>query len=222
MALDWEFLFAWTALLAVVAAPVRLAVLAAPLPEVLAWPVIVGALAGTFLAADWLDRVGFDRMGVAAGGPAAFLVVQFVVAPTVALAVAPPGAAGPTSLFGALERPASSAPAQAWAAFVPAVRPRVVRPVWLVVHLLALPLSVWLGLYGGLAEVGLDPRRSALFVLALGGLVGLAALLAPALPVRLVPTGRGLWVALLACEAVAAGVAYGPTPAALGEHRSPR
>ncbi len=222
MALDWEFLFAWGALLAVVAAPVRLVVLAAPLPDVLAWPVIVGALAGTFAAADWLDRAGFDRLGVADGGPAAFLVVQFVVAPTVALAVAPPGTAGPDGLFAALERPGATAASQAWAAFVPALRPRVVRPVWLVVHLLALPLSVWLGLYGGLARFGLDPRRSAVFALTLGALVGLSALLVPALPVSPAPTDRELWLAVLACEGLAAGVAYGPTPAKPVEDRSPR
>lgn len=215
MALDWEFLFAWVALLAVVVAPVRLAVIATPLPEPVAWAALVGALAGTFLIADWLDRVGFDRLGVAAGGPATFVVAQFLVVPTIALAIAPPGAAGPDGVLAALSRPESGAPAEAWAAVVPALRPRVVRPVWLVVHLLALPLTMWLGLYGGLARAGLDPRRTAAFVLALAAVLALGLLVAPVVGLGPDPSERSLWIGLLACEALAAAVAYGPTPAAL-------
>lgn len=215
MALDWEFLFAWATLLAVVVAPVRLAVLATPLPDVVAWPALVGTAAATFLVADWLDREGFDRLDVAAGGPATFVVVQFLVAPTVALVLAPPSAGAPPGPLAALERPAADAAPQAWAAFAPAVRPRVVRPTWLVVHLLAFPLAVWAGLYGGLARLGVDPRRTAAFAPLLGALLGLGLLAVPLFGLRLRPAGRGLWVALLACELLAAAVAYRPSPPSL-------
>ena len=215
MALDWEFLFAWLALLAVVVAPVRLAVIAAPLPEVLAWTVLLAALAGTFLIADWLDRVGFEGLDVAPGGPATFVVAQFLFVPTVALAIAPPGAAGPDSVFAALDGPGAGAPTEAWAAVVPAVRPAVVHPVWALVHLLTLPLSVWLGLYGGLARAGLDPRRTSAFVLSLVAILALGLVLAPVVGVVPDPADRAVWIGLLACEVLAGAVAYGPTPAAL-------
>jgi hypothetical protein len=216
VALDWEFLFAWVALLAVVVAPVRLAVITLSLPEAVAWALLVGALAGTFVAADWLDRVGFERFGVVGGGPATFVAIQFLVVPTLALVVAPPSAAGPDGVVAALARPTAEASPQAWAAFVPAARPRVVRPTWLAAHLIALPVSVWLGLYGGLERRGVDPRRTPAFALALGAALALVLLAAPLLDTTPSPDGRWFWVAVLVCEAVAAAVAYGPTPAALG------
>lgn len=215
VALDWEFLFAWTTLLAVVVAPVRLAVLATPLPDAVAWPALVGTAAATFLVADWLDREGFDRLAVVAGGPATFVVVQFLLVPTVALVVAPPSAGAPPGVLAALERPAADAAPQAWAAFAPAVRPRVVRPAWLLAHLLTFPFSVWLGLYGGLARLGADPRRTAAFAPLLAALLGLGLLAVPLFGLTLRPADRGLWAALLACELLAAAVAYRPALPAL-------
>jgi hypothetical protein len=206
---DWNFLFAWASLLAVVVAPARAALVLLGAPGVVEGVVVLALVAASFAAADWFDREGAARLDVPPGGPATFVALQFVVAPTVALVLAPPDGATPPSLLAALERPASDAPTEAWAAFVPALRPRVVRPTWLAVTLAALPFSTWVGLLDGARRVGLRTDRTVVFAIALVVALGTVTLLAPLVDTTPSVDGRGFWLVVLACELAAATVAYG-------------
>lgn len=193
MNVDWPFLWAFLALVGLILAPIRyVTIQVAPTPAV--WIVGAAVFLACFLLADWLDRVGFRRLGADPRGAGTFVALQFLVAPSIALAVVP-----------APETPL-------WLAVLPTYDPAVTHPVWFGVFTAAIPIAAWLSLWGGLARLGVDVAATATFVLAWLSLALLALFVAALigdLPRATVTR------TLVGLEAVAAVVAYGPTREAL-------
>ena len=193
MNVDWPFLWAFLALLGLVLAPIRYGVgLVAP-PSIV-WVVSGLALVGCFLLADWLDRTGFRRLGAEPGGAGTFVALQFLVAPSIALAAVPAPGTPP------------------WLAALPTSDPATAHPAWIAVFLVALPIAAWLSLYGGLARLGADVSGTTTFVLAWLSLAVIGVFVVAVV-------GDAPWAIVtrifVGFEVVAAVVAYGPTRASV-------
>ena len=189
MNVDWPFLWAFLALVGLILAPIRYAtVQVAPEPAV--WIVGAAVFVACFLVADWLDREGFRRLGADPRGAGTFVALQFLVAPSIALAAVP---APDTTL---------------WLAVLPTYDPGATRPAWFAAFTVAIPVAAWLSLWGGLARLGVDVAATTTFVLAWLSLSLLALFVA--VLIGDVPRAT-VTRTLVVLEAVAAVVAYGPT-----------
>jgi quinol-cytochrome oxidoreductase complex cytochrome b subunit len=187
--LDWPFLWAFLALTGLVLAPIRyVTIQVAPAPVVWVGSSLVFVIC--FVVADWLDRSGFRRLGADPRGAGAFVVLQFLVAPSIALAAVPAPATSP------------------WLAVLPTWDPAATRPAWFLAFLAAIPVAGWLSLYGGFDRLGADVAATTTFVLAWGSLALLAIFVLAV--IGDVPRAT-LARTLVGLEAVAAIVAYGPT-----------
>lgn len=189
MNVDWPFLWAVLALVGLILAPVRYAT-GQVAPEPAVWVVGAVVFVACFLVADWLDRVGFRRLGADPRGAGTFVALQFLVAPSIALAAVP-----------APEIPL-------WLAVVPTYDPATTHPAWFAAFTAALPVAAWLSLWGGLERLGVDLAATTTFVLAWLSL----ALVGLFVTVLVGDVSRATTTrALVVLEAVAAVVAYGPT-----------
>lgn len=193
MNVDWPFLWAFLALVGLLLAPVRYAT-ARVAPEPAVWVVGMAVFVACFLVADWLDREGFRRLGADPRGAGTFVALQFLVAPSLALAAVP-----------ALDTPL-------WLVVLPTYDPGATHPAWFAAFTVAIPIAAWLSLWGGLARFGVDVAATMTFVLAWLSLALVATFVLAV--IGDVPRAT-LARTLVGLEAVAAVVAYGPTREAL-------
>lgn len=193
MTVDWPFLWAFLALLGLVLAPVRYAV-GLVVPPSVVWILSGLVLVACFLVADWLDRTGFRRLGAEPEGAGTFVALQFLVAPSIALAVVPAPGTPP------------------WLAALPTYDPATAHPAWIAVFVVAIPIAAWLSLYGGLSRLGADVSGTTTFVLAWLSLAVIGVFVVAVV-------GDAPWAIvtrlLVGLEVVAAAVAYGPTRASV-------